>query len=85
MKLTINKENFVRELAKLQGIGEKRQTMLILSNVLITADNNKISLLSTNMEVGMLASLECDVIEKVKQRYPQRVFMIFVKKCQQVY
>ena len=66
MKLTINKENFVRELGKLQGIGEKRQTMLILSNVLITADNNKVSLLSTNMEVGMLASADCDVIEKGK-------------------
>jgi DNA polymerase III subunit beta len=66
MKFTVNKENFVRELGKLQGIGEKRQTMLILSNVLISADTGKISLLSTNMEVGMLTSSEADVIEKGK-------------------
>ena len=66
MKFTVNKENFVKELGKIQGIGEKRQTMLILSNVLITADAGKVSLLSTNMEVGMLTSSEADVIEKGK-------------------
>ncbi|MCX6112183.1 MAG: DNA polymerase III subunit beta [Proteobacteria bacterium] len=66
MKFTINKENFVKELGKIQGIGEKRQTMLILSNVLISAEAGKVSLLSTNMEVGMMTNSDADVIEKGK-------------------
>lgn len=66
MKFTVNKDNFVKELGKIQGIGEKRQTMLILSNVLISAESGKFSLLSTNMEVGMLTNSDADVIEKGK-------------------
>ena len=53
MKFTINKDVFIKELSKVQGVGEKRQTMLILSNLLMTAEKGKISLLATNLEVGV--------------------------------
>lgn len=63
MKFTISKEILLKELFKIQGVGEKRQTMLILSNVLIKADNSEVSLLSTNMEVGVSTYFEASVIE----------------------
>lgn len=66
MKFTISKEIFLKELTKIQGVGEKRQTMLILSNVLITAKNSEISLLSTNMEVGVSTFFEGSVLEEGK-------------------
>jgi len=64
MKFTISKEAFLKELNKIQGVGEKRQTMLILANVLINAKNNEISLLATNIEVGVNAKTEAAVLEE---------------------
>lgn len=66
MKFTVNRDVLVRELAKVQGVGEKRTTVPILSNALISAENGKISMLSTNMEIGILTTFETDVIEKGK-------------------
>ena len=64
MNFTISKEIFIKELFKIQGVGEKRQTMLILSNVLIKASGSEVSLLSTNMEVGVNTFFEASVIEE---------------------
>jgi DNA polymerase III subunit beta len=66
MKFTVSKEVFLRELFKIQGIIEKRQTMPILLNVLISAEENKISLLATNIEMGMITKFEAEVLEQGK-------------------
>jgi len=64
MKFTVSKEIFLKELAKIQGVGEKRQTMLILANVLICAKENEVSLLTTNIEVGVNVFFEAAVLEE---------------------
>jgi len=80
MKFTAKKEILVRELGKLQGVGERRQTMMILSNTLITAESGKISFLSTNMELGIQTSLEADVIEKGKTTANTRNLYEIIKR-----
>lgn len=61
MEFKIDKETFSRALQKIQGIVEKRNTMPILSNVLIEAHADRIELTATDLEVGMKSSYETTV------------------------
>ncbi len=56
MQFTIEKEVFLKSLSRIQGIVEKRNTIPILSNVLIEAGDGEIFLTATDLEVGMRAS-----------------------------
>ena len=55
MQFTIEKEVFLKGLARVQGIVEKKNTIPILANVLIEASEEGISLTATDLEVGMKA------------------------------
>jgi DNA polymerase-3 subunit beta len=61
MLFSIEKEVFLKGLSRVQGIVEKRNTIPILSNVLIEADQNSIMLTATDLEVGMRASYPANV------------------------
>jgi DNA polymerase III subunit beta len=61
MQFTIEKEVFLKGLARIQGIVEKRNTIPILSNVLIEAGEDDIKLTATDLEVGMQASYKANV------------------------
>ena len=60
MKLTIEKADLQRGLARLQAIVEKRSSMPILANVLVTAsgkgDSGRLELAATDLEVGIRGS-----------------------------
>jgi len=61
MQFTIEKEVFLKGLARVQGIVEKRNTIPILSNVLIEAGEDEIRLTATDLEVGMQASFPANI------------------------
>ena len=60
MKLSIEKADLQRGLARLQAIVEKRSSMPILANVLVTAsgkgDSGRLELAATDLEVGIRGS-----------------------------
>src|SRR6266568_1081187 len=62
MEFRIDKETFVKALQKVQGIVEKRNTMPILSNVLIEAQDNTLLVTATDLEVGMKSSYPAEVV-----------------------
>lgn len=53
MKLNINKEQIITQLQSLAAVADKKQTLPILSNILIKADEDKITLKSTDLEVEL--------------------------------
>ncbi len=53
MEFTINRADLVRELALSQGVVEKKSTIPILSNVLIEAEEDRIVLTATDLELGI--------------------------------
>lgn len=65
MKLSISKTELQRGLARIQAIVEKRNSMPILSNVLLEASKpaagGRLQLAATDLEVGIRGSHEADV------------------------
>ena len=63
MKFSIPKEDILQELQLLQGIVEKRSTMPILGNILMTVTENEVELTGTDLEVGLRTHFQADVEE----------------------
>tara|TARA_A200000113_G_scaffold10984_1_gene10613 strand:+ start:18488 stop:19582 length:1095 start_codon:yes stop_codon:yes gene_type:complete len=53
MKLSINKEQIITQLQSLAAVADKKQTLPILSNILIKADEEEIAFKSTDLEVEL--------------------------------
>lgn len=58
MKLTIHREALLSPLQAIAGVVERKQTMPVLSNVLLIAENDRLTLTGTNMEVELVAEVE---------------------------
>jgi DNA polymerase-3 subunit beta len=63
MKFSIVKENILDELQLLQGIVEKRNTMPILANILIKAENGELEMTGTDLEVGLRTKFAAEIDE----------------------
>lgn len=61
MKLSASREAFLKPLQAVIGVVERRQTMPILSNVLIVARDGRLSLTGTDLEVELVAGAEVEV------------------------
>src|SRR5579862_1428127 len=61
MELVVRKTDLLKELALLQGIVERKNTIPILANVLIEASKNSVSLLATDLDVGLRSKCEAVV------------------------
>ena len=66
MEFRIDKDTFLKALQKVQGIVERRNTMPILSNVLIEASPGLIHVTATDLEVGMRSSYPTEVVKEGK-------------------
>lgn len=61
MRLFIQREDILKPLLAVSSIVEKRQTMPILSNILITANDQGVSFTGTDLEVEAIVNLKTDV------------------------
>ncbi|MCU7904770.1 MAG: DNA polymerase III subunit beta [Candidatus Thiodiazotropha sp. (ex Epidulcina cf. delphinae)] len=53
MKIDTDRENLLESLQKIAGVVERRQTLPILANILVSARNNHIQLTATDLEVEL--------------------------------
>lgn len=58
MKFSISRDDILSPLQIISGVVERKQTMPVLSNILVIAENGNVSLTGTNMEVELVCSLE---------------------------
>src|SRR5215468_6326690 len=61
MKLTATREDFLAPLQSVIGVVERRQTMPVLANVLMSARENRLSINGTDLEVELVASSQASV------------------------
>jgi DNA polymerase-3 subunit beta len=57
----VRKNDLLKELSLLQGIVERKNTIPILANVLIDAAKDQVSLLATDLDVGLRSACEATV------------------------
>jgi len=62
MKLSIQRETLLRPLQIASSVVERRQTLPVLSNVLVNCRNNTLTLTGTDLEVEMIARIALDSV-----------------------
>lgn len=61
MKLKIKKDEILKGLQRIQGVVDKKNTMPILSNMLLVADGKGIEIVATDLEIGLRGRYEAEV------------------------
>jgi DNA polymerase-3 subunit beta len=61
MKLTIERSALLRSLAHVQSVVERRNTIPILSNVQLVAENGVLSLTATDLDLAIVETVACEV------------------------
>lgn len=80
MQLTISKQDLLAGLTATQGIIEKRNTMPILSNVLMDADDKRLRMVATDLEIGVRLEVPAKVKSAGKITVPARKLLDIVKE-----
>ena len=75
MKFEINREILLKPLQQVAGVVERRQTLPILSNILMQLDGNKLSLTGTDLEVEMVAVVDVVGSDAGEITVPARKFL----------
>lgn len=64
MKFTVEKINLFKSLSHVQSIVEKKNTLPILSNILIEAKDNSLILSATDMDISITDKINCNIVEE---------------------
>ena len=80
MKFKINQDHFSNGLQQVLNVVASRSTMPILSNVLIEAEEEHISLTTTNLDLGIRCRIKADVSETGSITLPVRKLATIVKE-----
>ncbi len=75
MKFSISREALLKPLQVVSGVVEKRQTLPILSNVLLSLDNGTLTMTGTDLEVELQAKASSVEGESGEITLPARKFM----------
>lgn len=57
MKLTVSRESLLKPLQVVSGVVERRQTLPVLANVLLTVNGNRMSMTGTDLEVELVGQV----------------------------
>jgi DNA polymerase-3 subunit beta len=72
MKFSIQRETLLKPLQTIVGVVERRQTLPVLSNILVAVANNKLSMTATDLEVEMIATVPLENAEAGDITIPAR-------------
>lgn len=84
MEFKITRENFLEGLSKTQGVVEKKNTMPVLSNVLLQADKNGLKISATDLEVAITSQVPAQVATPGKITVHGRSLMDIVREMNQM-
>ena len=80
MKIAIEKNLIYKSLSHVQSIVEKKNTLPILSNILLEAKENSLVLSATDMDISITEVINCSVIEKGSATVPAHTLYDIVRK-----
>ena len=72
MKFSVNREALLKPLQQVAGVVERRQTLPVLSNLLLRVDENRLSMTGTDLEVELIGRVEISAVEAGEITVPAR-------------
>src|SRR3990172_13109986 len=75
MKFSVNRESIMKPLQLVSGVVERRQTLPILSNILVDVGPDKLIMTATDLEVELVITTQLDGVQAGKTTLPARKFM----------
>lgn len=80
MKLKLNRDHLSNGLQQVMNLVGSRQTMPILKNVLIEANDDEVSLTTTNLDLGIRCTIKAEVLEAGSITLPVRKLASIVRE-----
>ncbi len=79
MKFSIQRETLLQPITQVVGVVERRQTLPVLANFLISAQGNRLSITGTDMEVELITSVEAEIQQEGEITVPARKLVDIVR------
>lgn len=83
MKLTIQRQELLTALQRVQGVVEKRNTMPILANILLEAKSEGLDILATDLELAMRGLYKANVEEPGSVTFSARKLFEILKEIRE--
>ena len=80
MKSIINRASLLKPLGHVQSVVERRNTIPILSNVLLNGSNGRLSLTATDMDMDIIETVDCNVIKEGTVTIPAHTLYDIIRK-----
>ncbi|MGC6485771.1 MAG: DNA polymerase III subunit beta [Candidatus Puniceispirillales bacterium] len=80
MKLTIDRAALIKPLGHVQSVVERRNTIPILSNIVVRAENSQVMLVATDMDMDIVETVAATVMEPGVCTVPAQLFYDIVRK-----
>ena len=80
MEVTIDRNNFLKALNHVQNVVEKRNTIPILSNILIIVEGIGLKLISTDLDIEVIEEIEAEIISGGNLTAPAHLLFDIVRK-----
>jgi len=79
MKFSIQRESLLQPISQVVGVVERRQTLPVLANFLMSAKGQRLSVTGTDMEVELITSVKADVEAEGEVTVPARKLVDIVR------
>ena len=79
MKFTISREVLLQPLSQVVGVVERRQTLPVLANFMLSARDGRLTVTGTDMEVELISSVPAEIIQDGEITIPARKLLDIIK------
>ncbi len=81
MKFNINRDELLPVLQTVSGVVDRRQTLPILSNILLNIEENSLKITATDMEVELIVEISAELNLSGLITLPAKKLLTFVGHC----
>lgn len=80
MKCVIGKESLISGLQSVQNVVAQRSSLAILSNALLVAENGKLTISTTDLDMGIRVTIPCEVVKAGSTTLPAKRFFSIIRE-----
>ena len=81
MKIKIIRSKFIEGLKKVQNIVAGKGSLQIIQNAMLEASDGKLSLVTTDIDISIKSTVECEVVEAGATTLPVKLLFSTISSC----